>query len=178
MMERRSRSTTRYQTHHNGTELSLTNGLTNGSVPHYTKPHRHSGRFKELPPSVALRPGGDSRTLSPDRRNGRNNDLAYKSSSYNQYTMQPPPPRLGLVPPPRPPPVSSSSSSSARPQTTSTPQSTPVKYEDFAEGLNQSLKNHYRSPSSSSPNHYRQNHSQRHSPSKSSTKTVKLSKKS
>ena len=48
------------------------------------------------------RPGGDSRTLSPDRRNngsgtgGRNfpktSPHAHKSGSYNQYTHPPPPP--------------------------------------------------------------------------------------
>ena len=146
-MERRSRSTTR---HNNNGDL---NG---GYHHHHHHHHRHSARFVQgepgapptsLPPSIALRPGGDSRTLSPDRRNAGREVVAaaLKTASYNQYTMQP---RLGLQaissnpPPPMPPrsqppplPSLSSLTTSTAPQSTSTPQATPVKYEDFAEGL-------------------------------------------
>ncbi len=142
-MERRSRSTTRG----GGGDL----GPRHSSARFYSE---GGAGLVVPPPSLAHRPGGDARTLSPDRRNGRN--YASKSSSYNHYTMNPPPPvfhghapapppapypRAPHVlppptgpPPPRPPPPPSVPSPAAR--TTSTPQSTPVRYEDFAEGLN------------------------------------------
>ena len=140
-MERRSRSTTRANKQLSSLDIGFV-GNTNDSAGYYhsNNSHRHSARYVPgeisipVPASVALRPGGDSRTLSPDRRNAR--EAAYKTGSYNQYTMQP---RLGLqalsssqVPPPMPP---RSSQSNNIMTSTSTPQSTPVKYEDFAEGL-------------------------------------------
>ena len=63
-----------------------------------------------------------------------------------QQPQLPPPPHLSPhpPPPPRPPPPAGSTgnnnNSGNNNRTTSTPQSTPVGYEDFAEGLNSSLR--------------------------------------
>ena len=144
-MERRSRSTTR------------NNGYGSGRFSHHEDDLYNNGGYGGPlvpPPSLAHRPnGGDSRTLSPDRRNANNHISPYsgsgnhsgrhykKSSSYNQYTMQQPPSFTNnsssshlsppLAPPPRPP-------TSSPPQTTSTPQATPLRppqNEEFKEGL-------------------------------------------
>ncbi len=173
-MERRSRSTTRG------------GDFRHSSARFYSEGGGAAGGGGTVPPpSLAHRPGGDARTLSPDRRNGRGgegipgNSYKHKSSSYNHYTMNRPPaslvmngfhhyhhhhhqqqqhhhhhprhlpPRASMPhlpspslppptgpPPPRPPPPSSSPHA----RTTSTPQSTPVRYEDFAEGLNSSMR--------------------------------------
>merc|ERR1711894_166275 len=87
-MERRSRSTTRKQ----NIELSQ---LSNNTLS------RDIGRsFPELPHSLAHRPGGDSRTLSPERKPPHNygfpktspHHSMSKSGSYNVYTHGQPPP--------------------------------------------------------------------------------------
>lgn len=64
-----------------------------------------------------------------------------KTGSYNQYTMQQPP---RLVPPSKPGVNGVSHNPlqvATMPVKASTPQSTPVKYEEFAEGLLKTVKN-------------------------------------
>ena len=183
-MERRSRSTTRngggsHYHHHSGYAPGQQSGGS-AFAPRQSSARSFGGDPAVPPPSLAHRPGGDSRTLSPDRRNSRHLELSLganvggygaKSSSYNPYTMQQPPsslivnglnghhrdqqqppmhpPRSSLphLSPPPPLPPTSSGGVAARPpaasppgRTTSTPQSTPVRYEDFAEGLNNSMR--------------------------------------
>ena len=96
-MERRSRSTTRKQ----NIELSQ---LSNNTLNRDDR-HTSIGRsFPELPHSLAHRPGGDSRTLSPERKPPHNygfpktspHHSMNKSGSYNVYTHGQPPP----IPPP------------------------------------------------------------------------------
>ena len=98
-MERRSRSTTRNR--HSGIELSAHNSTL-------SRDSRHSstGRsFPEFPTNSSLlhRVGGDSRTLSPERKphnygfpkTSPHHSMS-KSGSYNVYTHGQPPP----IPPP------------------------------------------------------------------------------
>lgn len=131
-MERRSRSTSRHHSHYH------TNGLSSlqPDYSHYNGNHRHSTHFDSpasLTNGLLMRPGGDSRTLSPDRRNAssnnnHNHEPYQRGGSYNQYTMQQPSrivpgggnsgPQSGIIPPPRPP-------TSSPPKSTSTPQTSP-----------------------------------------------------
>ena len=130
-----------------------------GHIPnsHPIMPHHRQASVGRLPlqelqqSSLHSRPGGDSRTLSPDRRPMPKTSPYHssmmttnKSGSYNGYTQPPPPP---LVPPPNSSSISSASTiamgvSSSHyngtgqnypapppraPVSTSTPQMTPVK---------------------------------------------------
>ena len=125
VVERRSRSSTRHSDGYNN---------------NYNRHSEHYGN--DFNPSVAMRAGGDSRTLSPDRKNSRHDMInGYaKAGSYNQYTMQQPryiAPHVGSRPPAAiPPPLPAHQPDL---QSTSTPQLSPVKYEDFAEGINGSM---------------------------------------
>lgn len=183
-MERRSRSTTRtnpnvngyghgHGHHHDfGSRQSSGRGYPSLGTAGLASASSSGGADPVVPPpSLTLRPGGDARTLSPDRRSSRHllpeaAPAANKAGSYNHYTMRQPPASLIVngsgggghphgrpslphlspsgPPPPRPPPASSSP-----PRTTSTPQSTPVRYEDFAEGLNGSKGSPYKSANGS-----------------------------
>ena len=72
------------------------NTLANSGTSGFSSYHNHHHS------SLHNRPGGDSRTLSPDRRNAgagnggrdfpKTSPHAHKSGSYNQYTHPPPPP--------------------------------------------------------------------------------------
>ena len=119
-MERRSRSTTRYSGGGGGGDFS---SVAPPPIPTTgPPPSSSSGAAAAASSSLLLRPGGDSRTLSPDRRNVRSSTLEasqHRTGSYNQYTQGPPLTRLGL-PSPR------------GQQQTSTPQASPIKYEDFS----------------------------------------------
>lgn len=115
MVERRSRSTTRYA---GGGDVSSVAPPIPATGP---PPSSSSGAAAAASSSLLHRPGGDSRTLSPDRRNVRSSAIEasqHRTGSYNQYTG-PPLSRLGL-PSPR------------GQQQTSTPQTSPIKYEDFS----------------------------------------------
>lgn len=126
------------------------------SVPPPLMPHQRQASVGRIPfqelqhSSLHSRPGGDSRTLSPDRRPMPKTSpyhssmlASTKSGSYNGYTHPPPPP---LVPPPNSSSISSASTIAMgstnhyngtsqnypqppprAPVSTSTPQSTPVK---------------------------------------------------
>jgi len=126
-MERRSRSAVR------GNYGESSNGVGVGLAS-----RQSSGRGFAPPSGLARRPGGDSRTLSPDRRNGQIGGYASgRGGSYNPYVDRAPlpagPASLGPAPPPTATTATLPSSASAA---TSTPQSTPtVRYEDFAEDL-------------------------------------------
>lgn len=102
-MERRSRSTTRHrQQQQQNQELSQ----SHQSQPNLNRDSRHSsiGRsFPEIPTNSSLlhRVGGDSRTLSPERKSygfpkTSPHHSMNKSGSYNVYTHGQPPP----IPPP------------------------------------------------------------------------------
>ena len=72
------------------------NTIANAGTPGFSTYHNHHHG------NLHSRPGGDSRTLSPDRRNNgsgnggrdfpKTSPHAHKSGSYNQYTHPPPPP--------------------------------------------------------------------------------------
>ena len=168
-MERRSRSIARRAPSSSSAmlpneQLSHSAGPASlGHIPnsHPIMPHHRQASVGRLPlqelqhSSLHSRPGGDSRTLSPDRRPPMPKTSPYhssmmttnKSGSYNGYTHPPPPP---LVPPPNSSSISSASTiamgvSSSHyngtgqnypapppraPVSTSTPQMTPVKSGD------------------------------------------------
>ena len=160
-MERRSRSISRRgptmpnDHSHSAGPASLGHPGSHHQPPMLHHRQASAGRLplQELQHSgLHTRPGGDSRTLSPDRRPLMPKTSPYhssmmsanKSGSYNGYTHPPPPP---LVPPPNSSSVSSASTiamgvSSSHyngtgqnypapppraPVSTSTPQTTPVK---------------------------------------------------
>jgi hypothetical protein len=158
-MERRSRSTARRgpmlpneHSSHSAGPASLGNPGPPILMPHHRQASIGRIPLQELQHSgLHARPGGDSRTLSPDRRPMPKTSPYHssmmttnKSGSYNGYTHPPPPP---LVPPPNSSSISSASTiamgvssshynSSGQnypapppraPVSTSTPQSTPIK---------------------------------------------------
>ena len=128
-MDRRSRSASRHN-HYNSSGMSSLQA-------DYGNHYRHSTHFDNgaapasLTNGLLLRPGGDSRTLSPDRRNnneiggGSGGGYQMRGGSYNQYTMHRPPQPLtslshitggGTGPPPSRPPTSSPPKSAPAPQ--------------------------------------------------------------
>ena len=156
-MERRSRSTSRKaamlpgEHSHSAGPASLGSSVPPPLMPHQRQASIGRVPFQELQhSSLHARPGGDSRTLSPDRRPMPKTSpyhssmlASSKSGSYNGYTHPPPPP---LVPPPNSSSISSASTIAMgstnhyngtsqnypqppprAPVSTSTPQSTPAK---------------------------------------------------
>ena len=157
-MERRSRSTSRKAAMLPGEHSHSAGPASLGSsVPPPLMPHQRQASIGRIPfqelqqhSSLHARPGGDSRTLSPDRRPMPKTSpyhssmlASSKSGSYNGYTHPPPPP---LVPPPNSSSISSASTIAMgstnhyngtsqnypqppprAPVSTSTPQSTPAK---------------------------------------------------
>ena len=134
-MDRRSRSASRHNPHNHYNS----NGMSSLQAD-YGNHYRHSTHFDNngAPASMTngllLRPGGDSRTLSPDRRNnnesGGGAGYPMRGGSYNQYTMHRPAQPLtslshitggGMGPPPPRPPTSSPPKSAPAPQTSPPP---------------------------------------------------------
>ena len=132
-MDRRSRSASRHNHYNNSGMSSLQADYGNGHYRHST--HFDNGAAPaSLTNGLLLRPGGDSRTLSPDRRNnnesggggGGGGGYQMRGGSYNQYTMHRPPQPLTSLshitgggsgpPPPRPPTSSPPKPAAAAPQ--------------------------------------------------------------
>ena len=139
-MDRRSRSAGRHN-HYNSS------GMSSLQADYGNNHYRHSTHFDNgaapasLTNGLLLRPGGDSRTLSPDRRNNNEGNgggsgvggvggvggggYQMRGGSYNQYTMHRPPQPLtslshitggGTGPPPPRPPTSSPPKAASAPQ--------------------------------------------------------------
>lgn len=178
-MERRSRSTSRRaamlpnEHSHSAGPASLGNLAPPPLMPHQRQPSAGRIPLQELQHTgLHNRPGGDSRTLSPDRRpmpkTSPYHSSMLKSGSYNGYTHPPPPP---LVPPPNSSSISSASTIAMgsshyngtsypqppprAPVSTSTPQSTPIKSDYNKSILSNSIN-------SSSRSHQQQNQQQQH----------------
>ena len=141
-MDRRSRSANRHNhyNHHHHHPSGMSSLQPDYGSSHY----RHSAHFDNAPASLTngllLRPGGDSRTLSPDRKNNNGGSSEsgapgdqVRGGSYNQYTMHRPAQPLtslshitgagagGTGPPPPRPPTSSPPKSASTPQAGTAP---------------------------------------------------------